>query len=71
MQNPYCRRYTKPVRYLNPICPLKLLIPCRHAFFRLADADAVMKNPFYTPEMPINATGFDAKMNAIVAAAGP
>jgi hypothetical protein len=35
------------------------------------DADAVMKNPFYTPEMPINATGFDTKMNAIVAAAGP
>jgi hypothetical protein len=40
-------------------------------FFYLSDADAVMKNPFYTPEMPINATGFDTKMNAIVAAAGP
>jgi hypothetical protein len=40
-------------------------------FFDLSDADAVMKNPFYTPEMPINATGFDTKMNAIVAAAGP
>jgi hypothetical protein len=39
--------------------------------FSLSDADAVMKNPFYTPEMPINATGFDTKMNAIVAAAGP
>ncbi|GHJ83902.1 hypothetical protein NliqN6_0304 [Naganishia liquefaciens] len=36
-----------------------------------AYADAVMKNPFYTPEMPINATGFDAKINAIVAAVGP
>jgi hypothetical protein len=30
-----------------------------------------MKNPFYTLEMPINASGFDVRMNAIVAAAGP
>ncbi|KAI5453763.1 hypothetical protein NCC49_005576 [Naganishia albida] len=35
-----------------------------------AYADAVMKNPFYTLEMPINASGFDARMNAIIAAAG-
>ncbi|KAJ9121094.1 hypothetical protein QFC24_005075 [Naganishia onofrii] len=35
-----------------------------------AYADAVMKNPFYTLEMPINATGFETRMNAIVAAAG-
>jgi hypothetical protein len=30
-----------------------------------------MKNPFYTLEMPINASGFDARMNTIVAASGP
>jgi hypothetical protein len=32
------------------------------------DSDAVMKNPFYTLEMPINASGFDTKVAALVAA---
>jgi len=31
------------------------------------DSDAVMKNPFYTLEMPINVNGFDEKIKAIVA----
>ncbi|KAI9459959.1 TRAPP complex subunit Trs23 [Boletus coccyginus] len=31
-----------------------------------AYADAVMKNPFYTPEMPIRSDGFDARITALV-----
>jgi hypothetical protein len=57
------RRYTSGCS--SPILPPLL------AYLHLSDADAVMKNPFYTLEMPINATGFDIRMNAIVAAAGP
>ncbi|KAG9013244.1 hypothetical protein FRB90_006114, partial [Tulasnella sp. 427] len=30
-----------------------------------AYADAVMKNPFQTPEMPIRSEGFDTKINSI------
>jgi hypothetical protein len=33
-----------------------------------AYADAVMKNPFHTPEMPIRVEGFDARIVAIIAA---
>jgi hypothetical protein len=29
-------------------------------------ADAVMKNPFHTPEMPIRSEGFDAKIGALI-----
>ena len=29
-------------------------------------ADAVMKNPFHTPEMPIRSEGFDAKITALI-----
>ncbi|KAG9318621.1 TRAPP complex subunit Trs23, partial [Chiua virens] len=29
-------------------------------------ADAVMKNPFYTPEMPIRSDGFDIRISALV-----
>ena len=31
-----------------------------------AYADAVMKNPFYTPEMPIRSDGFDSRVTALV-----
>ena len=31
-----------------------------------AYADAVMKNPFHTPEMPIRTEGFDARITAII-----
>lgn len=31
-----------------------------------AYADAVMKNPFYTPEMPIRSDGFDARITSLV-----
>jgi trafficking protein particle complex subunit 4 len=30
-------------------------------------ADAVMKNPFHTPEMPIRSEGFDARISALLA----
>ena len=29
-------------------------------------ADAVMKNPFHTPEMPIRTEGFDSRITAII-----
>lgn len=29
-------------------------------------ADAVMKNPFHTPEMPIRTEGFDVKITAML-----
>ena len=29
-------------------------------------ADAVMKNPFHTPEMPIRSEGFDTKIAALI-----
>lgn len=31
-------------------------------------ADQVMKNPFYTPEMPVRVEGFDRAIEKIVAA---
>lgn len=31
-----------------------------------AYADAVMKNPFHTPEMPIRTEGFDSRVTAIM-----
>ncbi|KAF9246386.1 TRAPP complex subunit Trs23 [Melanogaster broomeanus] len=31
-----------------------------------AYADAVMKNPFHTPEMPIRSDGFDSRINALI-----
>ncbi|KAI9571403.1 TRAPP complex subunit Trs23 [Boletus coccyginus] len=31
-----------------------------------AYADAVMKNPFYTPEMPIRNDGFDTRITALI-----
>ncbi|KAH6918333.1 TRAPP complex subunit Trs23 [Coprinopsis sp. MPI-PUGE-AT-0042] len=31
-----------------------------------AYSDAVMKNPFHTPEMPIRSEGFDSRVTAIV-----
>lgn len=31
-----------------------------------AYADAVMKNPFHTPEMPIRSEGFDARITALI-----
>jgi hypothetical protein len=34
-----------------------------------AYADAVMKNPFYTPEMPIRVDGFETKVTEIIRAA--
>lgn len=35
-----------------------------------AYSDVVMKNPFYTPEMPIRVDGFDNKVTEIIRAAG-
>ena len=29
-------------------------------------ADAVMKNPFHTPEMPIRSDGFDTRITALL-----
>lgn len=29
-------------------------------------ADAVMKNPFHTPEMPIRSEGFDTRITALI-----
>ena len=31
-----------------------------------AYADAVMKNPFHTPEMPIRSEGFDTRITALL-----
>ena len=31
-----------------------------------AYADAVMKNPFHTPEMPIRIEGFDTRIGALI-----
>jgi hypothetical protein len=31
-----------------------------------AYADAVMKNPFHNPEMPIRSEGFDARITALI-----
>ncbi|KAJ7578477.1 transport protein particle complex subunit [Mycena floridula] len=31
-----------------------------------AYADAVMKNPFHTPEMPIRSEGFDTRMTSLI-----
>lgn len=31
-----------------------------------AYADAVMKNPFHTPEMPIRTEGFDSRITTII-----
>jgi hypothetical protein len=31
-----------------------------------AYADAVMKNPFHTPEMPIRSDGFNARITALI-----
>jgi hypothetical protein len=31
-----------------------------------AYADAVMKNPFHTPEMPIRSEGFNTKITALL-----
>ncbi|KAG8743899.1 hypothetical protein FRC10_011189 [Ceratobasidium sp. 414] len=31
-----------------------------------AYADAVMKNPFHTPEMPIRSAGFDSRVSALI-----
>lgn len=30
------------------------------------DADAVMKNPFHTPEMPINSSLFDNRLQGLI-----
>lgn len=32
-------------------------------------ADAVMKNPFHTPEMPIRNEGFDTRINSLIGTA--
>lgn len=29
-------------------------------------ADAVMKNPFHTPEMPIRSDGFDTRISTLI-----
>ncbi|KAH7923474.1 TRAPP complex subunit Trs23 [Leucogyrophana mollusca] len=36
-----------------------------------AYADAVMKNPFHTPEMPIRSEGFDTRITALVGSGQP
>ena len=39
-----------------------------HILHRLYEAysDAVMKNPFHTPEMPVRSEGFDSRVTAII-----
>ena len=32
-----------------------------------SDADAVMKNPFHTPEMPINSSLFESRLQSLMA----
>lgn len=32
-----------------------------------SDADAVMKNPFHTPEMPINSSLFETRLQGLIA----
>ncbi|KAH7908763.1 Sybindin-like protein [Hygrophoropsis aurantiaca] len=34
-------------------------------------ADAVMKNPFHTPEMPIRSEGFDSRITALIGSGLP
>ncbi|OJA13887.1 hypothetical protein AZE42_05398 [Rhizopogon vesiculosus] len=36
-----------------------------------AYSDAVMKNPFHTPEMPIRSEGFDARITSLIGAGQP
>ncbi|KAJ8594626.1 TRAPP complex subunit Trs23 [Rhizopogon salebrosus TDB-379] len=36
-----------------------------------AYSDAVMKNPFHTPEMPIRSEGFDGRITSIIGAGQP
>lgn len=33
----------------------------------MPDSDAVMKNPFHTPEMPINSYQFDTRLQTLMA----
>lgn len=35
-----------------------------------AYSDAVMKNPFHTPEMPIRSEGFDLRVSALLGSSG-
>ena len=32
----------------------------------ITDSDAVMKNPFHTPEMPINSTLFESRLHTLI-----
>ncbi|KIK79349.1 hypothetical protein PAXRUDRAFT_834157 [Paxillus rubicundulus Ve08.2h10] len=36
-----------------------------------AYADAVMKNPFHTPEMPIRSDGFESRINTLIGSGQP
>ncbi|KAG2135218.1 transport protein particle complex subunit [Suillus bovinus] len=36
-----------------------------------AYADAVMKNPFHTPEMPVRSEGFDTQITSLIGAGQP
>ena len=33
----------------------------------ISDSDAVMKNPFHTPEMPINSALFESRLQGVIA----
>lgn len=59
---------------LSLLLYLPLLTASQRMFTSLphnsADSDAVMKNPFYTLEMPINASGFDTRVAGIVGPRG-
>lgn len=50
------------------ICELfaVLDVVCRGMGADTTDSDAVMKNPFQTPEMPINSSLFDTRLKAIM-----
>jgi hypothetical protein len=32
----------------------------------MVDSDAVMKNPFHTPEMPINSSLFESRLQGLI-----
>jgi hypothetical protein len=45
-------------------------LPASRGMFKLtADSDAVMKNPFHTPEMPINSSQFESRLQTLIATA--
>lgn len=53
-----------PEPFLTHLFPFTTIASTPQQF---TDSDAVMKNPFYTLEMPINVGGFDERVGGIIA----